>query len=160
VAGGRLSKLTDDLQKRLCGAIAAGNYRQPACKSVGIDYSTFLRWMQKGKRAKGGQFREFRSAVLKAEAEAEVRTVAQWQKHMPESPQECRHFLARRYPQRWGVTTRHEGTAREGVPRRVGTGVRAEDMTDKELHARVNGLLGLPPRPAARPSAGEEAPVE
>jgi hypothetical protein len=47
-AGGRPSKLTDDLQKRLCDAIAAGNYRKPACKSVGIDYSTFLRWMQKG----------------------------------------------------------------------------------------------------------------
>lgn len=61
--------------------------------------------MQKGETAKSGKFREFFEAITRAEYEAEVRMVAQWQKHMPEDYRAIRDFLERRYPERWGRRT-------------------------------------------------------
>lgn len=101
---GRPSKLTPELQRKLCDAIAAGNYLEAACSYAGVDYSTFTRWMKR----KSKRFRNFRNAVLEAEAKAEVAIVAQWRKHMPENWQACRDFLGRRYPDRWGPKERQE----------------------------------------------------
>lgn len=101
---GRPSKLTPELQRKLCDAIAAGNYLEAACSYAGVDYSTFTRWMKR----KSKRFRNFRNAVLEAEAKAEVAIVAQWRKHMPENWQACRDFLARRYSDRWGPKERQE----------------------------------------------------
>ena len=41
-------------------------------------------------------------AIKRAEHEAEVRMVAQWQKHMPDNWQAIATFLERRYSDRWG----------------------------------------------------------
>jgi transposase len=98
----RPSKLTPEITKRLTEAIRAGNYYEAACGYAGIHYSTFRKWMQKGEVAKSGKFREFFEAITRAEYEAEVRMVAQWQKHMPEDYRAIRDFLERRYPDRWG----------------------------------------------------------
>ena len=43
---GRPCKLTPERQKRLCEAIAAGNYYKAACAFAGLDYCTFRRWMR------------------------------------------------------------------------------------------------------------------
>jgi transposase len=99
---GRPSKLTPEVQERICQAIRAGNYYEAACAYAGIGYSTFRAWMLKGEKAKSGKYREFMEAVTRAEYEAEVRMVAQWQKHMPEDYRAIRDFLERRYPDRWG----------------------------------------------------------
>ena len=99
---GRPSKLTPEVQERICQAIRAGNYYEAACAYAGIHYSTFRKWMQKGETTKSGKFREFFEDVTRAEYEAEVRMVAQWQKHMPEDYRAIRDFLERRYPDRWG----------------------------------------------------------
>jgi transposase len=99
---GRPSKLTPEVTKRLTEAIRAGNYYEAACGYAGIHYSTFRKWMQKGETAKSGKFKEFFDAVTRAEYEAEVRMVAQWQKQMPEDYRAIRDFLERRYPERWG----------------------------------------------------------
>jgi hypothetical protein len=110
----RPSKLTPEVQKRLVEAIKAGNYYEAACGFAGIHYSTFREWMIKGEKAKSGKFREFYEAIKKAENEAEVRMVAQWQQHMPENWQAIATFLERRYPDRWGrnrldVNMKHSG---------------------------------------------------
>ena len=99
---GRPSKLTPDVQERICQAIRAGNYYEAACAYAGIDYSTFRRWIIKGEKAKSGKYHDFCEAIKKAEHEAEVRMVAQWQKHMPENWQAIATFLERRFPDRWG----------------------------------------------------------
>jgi hypothetical protein len=138
---GRPCKLTDDLQRRLCDAVAAGNYRRPSCSFVGLGYSTFLTWMAKGKKAARGRFREFRSAVLEAEARCEVGLVAQWKRAMPENVQEIRHFLSRRYPTRWSERGRLELTGRGGGPIRTRQAI--ESMPDAELHSLINELLGV-----------------
>lgn len=99
---GRPSKLTPERQQRLLDAIRAGNYYEPACVYAGIDYATFRRWMQRGEQATHGPYREFREAVLRAEAEAEIRAVALINKAMPDDWRAAQMFLERRHPERWG----------------------------------------------------------
>jgi transposase len=111
---GRPSKLTPEVQEKICNAIRAGNYYEAACAYAGIGYSTFRAWIVKGENAKSGKYREFLEAIKKAECEAEVRLVAMWQKHMPENWQAIATFLERRYPDRWGrnrldVNMKHSG---------------------------------------------------
>lgn len=98
---GRPSKLTPEVQEKICNAIRAGNYYEAACAYAGIDYSTFRRWMIKGEKTKKGKYHEFCEAVKKAEYEAEMRLVAMWQKHMPDNWQAIATFLERRFPERW-----------------------------------------------------------
>jgi transposase len=103
VAGkrGQPCKLTPEVQTRICNAVSAGNYYEAACAYAGISYDTFQNWMRRGREARSGSFFDFFVAVSKAQAEAEVRVVAQWQKHVPENWQAARDFLARRHPERW-----------------------------------------------------------
>jgi hypothetical protein len=112
---GRPSKLTPEVQQRLCDAIAAGNYYQAACGYAGISYKVFREWMLKGEKARSGQFRDFRDAVTKAKTDAEVQVVAFWRAQLPSDWRACRDFLARRYPQRWGPMQRHEMKAKADV---------------------------------------------
>lgn len=99
---GRPSKLTPELTKKLLLQIKAGNYFETACAFVGIDYSTFRKWMVKGEKASQGVYFDFFHAVKQAESEAELRIVAHWQKSIPDDWRSAEKFLAKRYPQRWG----------------------------------------------------------
>jgi transposase len=100
---GRRTKLTPALQKKLVAAIRAGNYMEAACKAARIGVSTFFRWMERGEKASAGQFREFWEAIRLAESVAEMVAVAKWQKHIPDSWQAAKEFLARRFPERWAA---------------------------------------------------------
>jgi transposase len=111
---GRPSSLTPEVQRKICEAVAAGNYYQAAAAYGGITYSCLLKWMQHGRKARRGKFFQFFRAVKKAEAEAEVRMVAQWQKQIPDNWPAARDFLARRFPKRWGPKDRHEVTGANG----------------------------------------------
>ena len=51
---------------------------------------------------------EFLEAVTRAEAEAELRMIAQWQAQIPRDWRAARDFLARRFPKRWGPNARVE----------------------------------------------------
>src|SRR5262249_7464571 len=119
MTAGRPSALTHEVAKRICDAIAAGNYYKAACTYAGIGYSTFLKWMKWGNKGRRGKFREFRRAVEKAKAECEVAIVAQWRAQTPDNWQAGRDFLARRYPERWGPKDRHEVVGGRGGPVRL-----------------------------------------
>ena len=69
---GRHTKLTPEVQQRVVEAIQAGNYKETAAATSGINVATLYRWMEKGQKAKSGAFREFCDAVKGAEAEAEA----------------------------------------------------------------------------------------
>jgi hypothetical protein len=73
------------------------------CAYAGLGYTTFLTWMAKGKKARRGQFREFRGAVQEANSKAQVKIVALWHQFMATDYRACRDFLARRYPEKWGA---------------------------------------------------------
>jgi len=97
----RPTKLTPAIQQRVVSSIAAGAPLATACAYAGVDYSTFRRWLLRGKKERRGQYRDFWDAVEAAEARLEVRVVAEWQKHLPKKWEACRDFLARRFPERW-----------------------------------------------------------
>lgn len=110
------TKLTPDVQERLLGAIASGNYYETACALAGIHYGTMRQWLIDGKQARSGPKREFYEAVTRAEAEAESRVVAMWQAKMPEDWQAARDFLARRHADRWGPKDKHQITGVDDGP--------------------------------------------
>lgn len=116
---GRRSKLTPEVQERIIQAIRAGNYRETAAAYAGIHIGTFYRWLQKGERAKSGPYREFREAIERAEAEAEVRHVAIVAKAATDDPKAAMWWLERRFPDRWGrrqFDLRHSGDVRIESP--------------------------------------------
>jgi len=45
VAVGRPSKLTDELERRLCDALRAGNHLEVAARYAGVSRSTLHRWL-------------------------------------------------------------------------------------------------------------------
>jgi len=111
---GRPSKFTAETQDKIVQAISVGNYYESACRYAGVGYRTFRLWMAKGEQARSGKFFQFFHAIREAEARAEVRAVAQWQSHMPNSWQASRDFLARRHPQRWMPQERQEISGKDG----------------------------------------------
>ena len=81
---GRPSKLSTDLQEKLCGLISRGHYATTACAAVGLGEATYFRWMElgvdhletrNGKRTRikaKSPFKEFREAVERAKAQAQM----------------------------------------------------------------------------------------
>ena len=98
MARGRPTKLTADVQARLCEALRGGNYRETAALWAGITPETLARWMQK----KGDRYDALRQAVQEAERAAEVRAVALVMKAAAEDPNHAKWWLERKYPERWG----------------------------------------------------------
>jgi hypothetical protein len=137
MAGGRPSKLTIEIKKKLIQAIKAGNYYEAACAYAGIDYSTFRKWLQKGETAKSGEFFEFFEAIKKAESTAEAQMVAQWQKAMPLDWRAIATFMERRYPERWG---RKEKIQQE-ISGRDGNPIEITNLTVEQMDARIEELL-------------------
>lgn len=69
---GRKTKLTPLLQKTICDAICAGNYAETSAAYAGIVKSTYYHWLERGKSAKSGIYKDFSDAIKKAEADAEA----------------------------------------------------------------------------------------
>ena len=65
---GRPTKLTSEVQEKLCTALKAGNTRRAACGYAGISEDSFARYLRSSA--------DFAEAIRKAEADAEVECVA------------------------------------------------------------------------------------
>jgi hypothetical protein len=61
---GRPTKLTDELRDEICATIRDGNFPATAAQFHGVGESTFYEWKKR--------FPEFRDAIARAQAEAEV----------------------------------------------------------------------------------------
>ena len=105
---GRPSKLTEEVKTKLVEAISQGNYYEAACSYAGITYATFRNWMNEGAEATEGEYFDFFDTIKKAESEAELRMVKEWQKHVPNNWQAIATFMERRYPDRWGRKERRD----------------------------------------------------
>lgn len=134
---GRRSKLTPEVQERICKVIRAGNYAYIAAEYAGISETTFYRWMEQGEEQKTGRHREFREAVKAAEREAEIRAVATVQQHMGKSWQAAMTYLERKFPQRWG--------------RRVDVTSAGRDLTKVEMVIVDPATGETEPYPASEP---------
>lgn len=90
----RPSKLTPEIQTRLCQLLQAGNTHEVAAEACGINVSTFYTW----KREKP----EFAAAVDRAEAEAEAVLVARISRAAANgSWRAAGWLLERRNPEKW-----------------------------------------------------------
>lgn len=143
---GRNTKLTPELQERLCSAISAGNYYEAACSYAGIDYTTFWGWMKRGEKAGKGVFFDFFKAIQKAQADSEVSIVANWKKQIPEDWKAARDFLARRFPERWGP--------KETLTILQKAAERIQGMSDAEITELLAGRGG--DLPGDSPEAGAD----
>ena len=107
---GRPSKLSPEIQERICSALRGGNYESAAAAAAGVGASTVRQWLQWGRDAKSARYVAFLTAVTRAREEAELRLVELWQEAMPNDWRAIAEFLARRFPDRWGRRERNEVT--------------------------------------------------
>jgi len=75
-SAGRPSKLTPETIKTLTDAIGLGASYVDACGAAGIDYTTFAKWIQKGKDATKGEYFDFFYAIREEESAATLRHLA------------------------------------------------------------------------------------
>lgn len=139
---GRPSKFTLDVRERIIGAIRSGAYNETAAAYAGIGERTFYRWLaQADEDEKAGidleasDFRQFRQAVEKAQAEAElehilvIRNAAKGKPTadgVPGTPgqwQAAAWMLERKHPGRYGrrlVSTAPPTPTDDDKPRKEG----------------------------------------
>jgi predicted transcriptional regulator len=102
--GGRTPKLQDPgIRKALLNGIRLGMSYEKAAIFAGITYQTFKTWMDKGKVANKGQYREFYDELKKADAEGEAACIQKIQKAAQDGTwQAAAWILERRHPEDWG----------------------------------------------------------
>lgn len=101
---GRPSSLTPAITAKVCEVISAGCCLAVAAAYVGVSKRTIQRWMKLGR--KKGPYRDFRRAVQRAKAQAEMRDVLIIGKASQKFWQAAAWRLERRYPHRWGRSNR------------------------------------------------------
>lgn len=146
MAGGRYSKLTEEVENELARLISAGVYMRQACEFVGISEATVYNWMARGSTeilrlendpkakplVKEAPFVDFFYRIKKAENASEVRAVTTWQSEIKEGDwRAAKEFLARRFPDRW--SPRLEVTGADGAPVQVQMNVDVTTLEQKVL---------------------------
>lgn len=135
----RRGKLDKERLRKLCQALAAGNYIEAACVYAGISVATYRHWVTLGEQYPRSRYGQAGREIAYALASAEVRIVAQWQSHMPRNWAACAAFLERRYPDKWA---RYRAVA-EG----------ARGSTNVNVNVQ-NALMQQAASPNALPGAG------
>jgi len=108
----RKRKLTKELIKEAYKLVAAGNYDKDVYPILGIDKSTWYRWLSEGETAKSGLKKEFYDTVKKAEKDAIARNVALIQRAAQEGNwQAAAWWLERKYFEDWGRKDKVDLTA-------------------------------------------------
>ena len=120
---GRKLKLDQELIEQVSLIIRQGNYAQTACEMVGIGTTTYYRWLETAEKDNAPKiYREFRDAIKRAEAQAEVRSVTRIMQAADEGTwQASAWYLERKHPTKWGRNDklRQEITGADGAPLEV-----------------------------------------
>jgi transposase len=115
MAGGRPSKLNDELCQAICKNISQGNTLTYSVQKEGLSYQSFLNWMKKGEESKtqSGKFFEFFEAIKKAQEEGKNSLVTGIREHGKKNWQAMAWLLERMYPNEFGrrenVKMEHKG---------------------------------------------------
>jgi transposase len=116
---GRRSKLTPELQEKLCGLVRGGNYYSVAAQACGICRRTLYEWIQRGEAAtkKTDPYLHFLHALKKADAEAEAQDVLIIKSASKRSWQAAAWLLERKRFERWARRDRleHSGPGGEAI---------------------------------------------
>lgn len=133
---GRKTKLTPERQTKIVNAIRAGAYMETAAAASGIDRITLHLWLKKGNKYPGTIYSAFADAVHEAMAQAEMRDVLTISKAAGDGDWRAAAWrLERKFPGRWGQTTKTELTGRDGGPVQVSGNVDFSKLSDAELRA-------------------------
>jgi len=134
-------KINEQMITDLAKYIRSGTYNFVAAENVGIDESTYYRWLRMAEKAKSGIFHQLSQAIKKARADAETERVAKIREYgMGERVckrttitrrngdveviedyghgdwQALAWHLERQYPDRWGKREQVAITDGEGQP--------------------------------------------
>ncbi|MDD5747899.1 MAG: hypothetical protein PHP64_02425 [Actinomycetota bacterium] len=98
---GRRTKLTSEVQEKICKAIENGCTKESACAKVGITPQTLCNWTNWGREGREGYI-EFFEAIKKAEEKA----IAYYERQLKKCAEEGSitaiiFFLQNRAPERW-----------------------------------------------------------
>ena len=121
----RPTKLTLEVQQKICEAIRNGAYIETAAALAGISKDTLYAWLRKGARAQGGKFRVFSDAVEKAMAEAEQDDLLIIKRAAQEGIWQAAAWrLERKHPERWGRVDRLQAeiAGKDGGPIQIVVG--------------------------------------
>lgn len=142
---GRKTRLTLDRQEKIINAIRAGAYIETAAAAAGINKTSLYAWLKKGERYPGTIFSAFADAVNAALAQAEMRDVLAISKAAGEGDWRAAAWrLERKFPGRWGQTTRTQISGPDGGPVQVNTNVDVTKLTDEQLAALAGRPLAGP----------------
>lgn len=113
---GRHTKLTPELQEKICDIIAKGNYISTACSACGVGETTYYHWLELAEEGKNGIYQKFGEAVKKAEAKSEQSLVADVVKagKDPRYWPASMTMLERRFPEHYARIDRFAGNLNVG----------------------------------------------
>ena len=99
---GRPSILTPKLREEIVELLKMGNYIETACAVVGINKTTYYKWIKKADEStRSTKYSKFRDAVKKAMAISEARDVALITRASSKYPKASMWRLERMYPEKW-----------------------------------------------------------
>ena len=102
----RKSKLTSELHQALIQTFTSGATIKDACAYVGVNESTFHKWMKQGENAVSGEYVEFFQSITRARASMRVEAVGLLRKFGREGDTDALKFLLERSdPEHWGRRT-------------------------------------------------------
>lgn len=137
--GGRPTKCTADLIRRISQAILAGLKIEVACQYVNISKNAFYMWLDKGSRAKEGSiYRKFYDAIKGVEAQAELNLLLRIQND--ESWQSSAWILERRFRDRWAKKEIVEVSGPDGGAIEMEERKKLERLSPKELDEYISML--------------------
>src|SRR5829696_5030428 len=119
--GGRPSKLTDELERKLCRLLHAGASLHDAALLVGVSPSTVQSWLAEGRRLDGRpRLQEFVAAVEAARAERTLSLYSDLQRAIRTGKwRAAAYFLERRFPEDWKLEWRYDKYGRPRPLRRA-----------------------------------------
>ena len=145
---GRRTKLSPEVQQRICECLRKGHYAKTAAVLAGISEPTLYTWLERGEAGEE-PYAAFRDAIEEANAEAEdmlLETV------ISGGPSMALQVLQRRFAEHWRDTTRHEHAGVKGDP------VRLEHSTERSARVLERlaeaGALSEPQRKALEAGGG------
>lgn len=138
--GGRPSKCTPEMIRAILSKIRKGHPYVVACRTSGVHYASFRRWIQKGAQPGApAMYRKLYEDTIRANAEAEEVLINKWLE-LAEEEKDWRgihKFIACRWPQRW-AEKRLDGQTQAVVPIRRERNLK--DMSLKEIRDLRDGL--------------------
>lgn len=98
---GRPTKLTEEVQQKICEALEGGNFRSTSAWFAGVSYRTFKEWMAEGKANPQGPTGAFRLAVIESEKRAEIELVKLIKQAGVKDAKHAEWLLSHRHAERW-----------------------------------------------------------